>query len=376
MTTHSKGKETDLLSGQARAKVEPDYSVLASEDFSFAGISSSRDGDLNNLIQRSINRSCAAVLQIATPHTSDLRTEVANLSGKIAADLEARMSRAARNNRRSNNSRGKERPKYLLDMLTTDILEWVGHQSSLSSESSRYKDNSEATRLEADYVSPLFEAFLLFVAHHINKHFTKRNATRLHISEDCRLILPIANKYVETEDSGTDSAYHFNPADYVNSAEFVNIECGMFPIRSAVERQPASAPPHLIVADVEIVRYEDDYNEAELRLATKTKALFFNQHNRRFAWGLTVCPRSIHAYVFGPDDIWASTDMDVTTTEGRQTFISLLVDWSLCSVDRLGFDPTIRYEIDQASGDPYLEIDVHNIHASTGQVESQTYYSQ
>ncbi|KAJ2832764.1 hypothetical protein FBU31_002024 [Coemansia sp. 'formosensis'] len=68
--------------------------------------------------------------------------------------------------------------------------------------------------------------------------------------------------------------------------------------------------------------------------------------------------------------------MDISSVKGRRAFISLLVDWSLCSVDRLGFDPTIRYEIDQASGDPYLEIDVHNIDASTGQVDSHTYYSQ
>ncbi|KAJ2827625.1 hypothetical protein GGI24_002599, partial [Coemansia furcata] len=294
MTAHSKGKETDLLSGQARVKVDPDYSVLASEDFSFTGISGNRDGDLSNfsdLIQRIMRRNCDAVLQIATPHTSDLRTEVANLSGKIAADLEARMSKAARGNRRSNNSHGKGRSKDSLDVLATDILKWTENQPFSMDDDSRYSDDSqqsddsEDTRLEADYVSPLFEAFLLFVAHHINKHFTKRNATRLHISEDCRLILPIANKDVEIEDSGTDSAYHFNPADYVNSAEFVNVKCGMFPIRSTVERQAAPAP-HLIVANAEIVRHKVNYNEAELRLATKTKALLFNQHNRRFAWGL------------------------------------------------------------------------------------------
>ncbi|KAJ2811868.1 hypothetical protein H4S07_001782 [Coemansia furcata] len=282
MTAHSKGKETNSLSGQARVKVEPDYSVLAGEDFSFSGISGNRNGGLNGLIQRIMRRNCDSVLQIATPHTSDIHTVVGKLSRDIAADLEARMSKAARGKRRVNDPRGRERPKYLLDVLAAGVLKWVGHQSSLSSESSRYKDNSEATRLEADYVSPFFEAFLLFVAHHINKHFTKRNATRLHISEDCRLILPIANKDVETEDSGTDSVYHFNPADYVDPAEFTNVECGMFPIRSTVERQPAPAL-HLIVANAEIVRHKDNYNEAELKLAKKTKALLFNQHNRRFA---------------------------------------------------------------------------------------------
>ncbi|KAJ2821552.1 hypothetical protein FBU31_004866, partial [Coemansia sp. 'formosensis'] len=184
MTAHSKGKETDLLSGQARVKAEPDYSVLAGEDFSFSGISGNRNGGLNGLIQCIMRRSCDAVLQIATPHASDLHTVVGKLSGKIAADLEARMSKAARNSYRSNNSRGKERAKYLLNVLATDILKWTENWPLPMDDDSQHSDDSEYTGLEADYVSPLFEAFLLFVAHHINKRFTKSNATRLHISED------------------------------------------------------------------------------------------------------------------------------------------------------------------------------------------------
>ncbi|KAJ2748555.1 hypothetical protein GGI19_006066 [Coemansia pectinata] len=150
----------------------------------------------------------------------------------------------------------------------------------------------------------------------------------------------------------------------------------MFPlIDSNVERQVAPAH-HLIVADVEIVGHPDDFNEAELRLATKTKALFFNQHSRRFAWGLTAFSCTIHAYVFGTDGIWASTAMDISSAKGRRAFISLLVDWSLCSVDRLGFDPSIRYVVDGSVGGPYLEIDFHEMDESTGKVEPHTYYSQ
>ncbi|KAJ2827174.1 hypothetical protein GGI24_002717, partial [Coemansia furcata] len=387
MTAHSKGKEVDLSPCQTRGDVGPGHSLLAGEDFSFSGISGNRNGDRIDLIQRIVRRNCDSVFKLASPHTLDLHTEVAKLSSEIVADLEVRMSRAVRGKESADDPRAKGRAKdprgkghYSdpLDVWAMDILEWTERQSLSPSASSQYKDNSGTSRVEADYVAPLFEAFLLFVAHHVQEHLAKRNATGLLRPEDCRLILPISNKDVETEDSdsGADSACHVNPADYVNSADFVNVECGLFPIRSAVESQAAPAPPHLIVADVEIVRYEDDYNEAELRLATKTKALFFNQHNRRFAWGLTVCPRSIHAYVFGPDDIWASAEMDVTTTEGRQTFISLLVDWSLCSVDCLGFDPTIRYEIDQAIGVPYLEIDVYEMGEKTGQVVRRTYYSQ
>ncbi|KAJ2817141.1 hypothetical protein FBU31_006324, partial [Coemansia sp. 'formosensis'] len=381
MTAYSKGKEEDLRSSPTRVSDMPDYSVLAGKDFGSIGISGNRDDGLDDLIQRIVRRNCHAVLQIATPHMSDIHTVIGKLSRDIAANLEARMSKVARGRRRANDSRGKGRPKDSLDVLATDILKWTENHPLLMDDDSRYSDDSqhsddsEDTGLEADYVVPLFEALLLFVAHDVKKYLTKHIKDRQPNLEDCRLILPIANKNMESEDTGTNSANYVDSTAYVNPAEFANVECGMFPIDSTVERQAAPAP-HLIVADTGIVRHNDDYNEAELRLARKAKALFFNQHNRRFAWGLAVSSRSIYAYVFGPDDIWASTEMDVSSTKGRLAFISQLVDWSLCSVDRLGFDPTLRYEIDQASGVPYLAIDVHEMVESTGKIGSRTYYSQ
>ncbi|KAJ1815338.1 hypothetical protein LPJ60_005751 [Coemansia sp. RSA 2675] len=149
----------------------------------------------------------------------------------------------------------------------------------------------------------------------------------------------------------------------------------MFPIGSSVERQVAPAP-HLVVGGAEVVRHKSDYGEAEQRLAKKTKALFFNQHNRRFAWGLTARSCTIRAYLFGMDDIWASTDMDIASVEGRRALISLLVDWSLCPVDRLGFDPSIRYSPSWSSVNPYLEIDVYEVDENTSHARKRTYYSQ
>ncbi|KAJ2810026.1 hypothetical protein H4S07_002914, partial [Coemansia furcata] len=322
---------------------------MSGEDFNFSGISGNRDDGLDDLIKRTLHRNCDAVLNLATHNTSDLRTEAANLSSMIAADLEARMSRAARNNKRSNNSRGKKNDDGPLDAWTTGILEWAGHRYLSSRAGSRPSNNSEATGLDAGYVAPCYEAFLLFVAHYVREYFTKPNKTGHPNLENFRLILPITNKSLDAEH--TDSDFDANSPDFINSttyvdpANFANVECGMFPIGSIVEMQAAPAP-HLVVADAEIVRHKDDYSEAEIKLARKTKALFFNQHNRRFAWG------------------------------GRRAFISLLVDWSLCSVERLGFDPTIRYEIGHTSGDPYLAIDFVEMDETTDKIVSRTYYSQ
>ncbi|KAJ2111540.1 hypothetical protein IW146_005281 [Coemansia sp. RSA 922] len=351
-----------------------DFSILAGKDLSFSNISGNRDDGLDDLMQRILHRSCKAVCHLATPCDPDIRTVVGNITSDLTADLEARLLMAAPFKGHAYNTRSKGRinkPRDTvpanepLDAYARDILKWTSKQSS--------------THLGADSAAPLFESFMLFVAHHIKEHVRRHGNTEFLKSEDCRLILPI-NKGMKVERTDIDSADSDSSTDfytpgYVDPTDFFSVECGMFPLNSSVGRQKAPAP-HLVFADAEIVGHPDDYTEAELRLATKTKALFFNQHNRRFAWGLTVSGRTIHAYSFGPDDIWKSTTMDISGDKGRRAFISLLVDWSLCSIDRLGFDPSIRYVVDRCVGSPYLEIDVHKMDESTGKVESRTYYSQ
>ncbi|KAJ2468814.1 hypothetical protein GGI03_000756, partial [Coemansia sp. RSA 2337] len=104
--------------------------------------------------------------------------------------------------------------------------------------------------------------------------------------------------------------------------------------------------------------------------------LYFNQHNCWFTWGLMGSNRTIRSYVFGPDDIWQSTEMDIMSTKGCQALISLLVDWSLCSIDSIGLDPSIRYSVDRNVSDLYLKIDIHKVDESIGKVGHCTYYSK
>ncbi|KAJ2058938.1 hypothetical protein GGI17_004722 [Coemansia sp. S146] len=343
--------------------VGSDNSALAGEDLSFSDFSGNHDDGLDNLIQPILRRNCAPVCQLAASCAPDIRRAVGNIASNIATDLEARMSALRKG--RSKDLRGKgyandppghKRANDPLDAWAADILKWTRRQSS--------------AQLAADYVAPLFESFMLFAAHHIKAHFRQHGDTGLLKPEDCRLILPIANKDIEAEPTDSDAP------DFVDPIDFANIECGMFPIDSSVERQ-ATPAHHLIVGDAVIAREQGDYSKAERMLAKKAKALYFNQHNRRFAWGLTASNRKIHTYVFGPDDIWASTAMNITSSKGRRALTSLLVDWSLCSVDRLGFDPSIRYVVDGSIGsDSYLEIDVHDMDESTGQVEQRTYCSK
>ncbi|KAJ2336221.1 hypothetical protein GGH92_007820, partial [Coemansia sp. RSA 2673] len=272
---------------------------------------------------------------------------VGKLARKIAADLETRLSMAAQ--RRGPYATYGDKTYYnypprakrgvkSLDDWAMDILKWTNYPAPTVRVGSQHKKKPKLISLEADSVAPSYEAFFLFVAHYVKAHISGVDTTGLK-SEDCRLILAITKN--DTDDDNT-NVYVVGRDD---STEFSNVECGMFPLSSCVERQTMSAP-HLIVANVEIVRHLDFFYKAEPKLVRKTKKLFTHQHNRRFAWGLAASCHTVHAYVFGPEDIWQSSKIDVSGSKGRRELVSLLVDWSLCSVDRLGFDPTIRYVVD------------------------------
>ncbi|KAJ2037796.1 hypothetical protein IW146_007305 [Coemansia sp. RSA 922] len=328
-------------------------------------------------LQKLCRRNSSAVCKLATPYDPALSTMAGKLARKIAADLETRLSMAAQRREPYATYGGETYYNYpprakrgaeSLDDWAMDILKWTNYSVSTASAGSRHINDSMLTDLEADSVAPSYEAFFLFVAHYVKAHISGMDANGLK-SEDCRLILPITKN--DTDDDNT-NVYVVGRDD---STEFSNVECGLFPLSSCVERQTMSAP-HLIVANVEIVRHLDFFYKVEPKLVRKTKELFPNQHNRRFAWGLAASCHTVHAYVFGPDDIWQSSKIDVSGSKGRRELVSLLVDWSLCSVDRLGFDPTIRYVVDGNTGGTYLEIDVYETGKCTGQMEKRTYYSK
>ncbi|KAJ2110429.1 hypothetical protein GGI16_000300 [Coemansia sp. S142-1] len=409
-----------LCSLSGATDVESDPHVLAGENFSFSTIPGSHHNDVGLLLQNALHRNCDTVWQQATPLMSDRSMASRELASAIAVDMEARLSMAAKRKkhnvdhqglRYASDPRGKDPDndywsedadssywnegadngywsedsdidvwgKGLAsdprDVWTLGILEWAGFSAlgasvdSQQSDDVEHSNHSKFTVWKANEIALCFRSFVLFVAHHVKASLSQRNATALFQPEDCRLILPFTRKSREVERAG------FLSTNYVDSVDFAHVECGMFSLSSNVERQAAPAS-HLIVADAEIAMTKDDWDEAELRLATRTNTLYFNQHNRRFTWGLTASNRTIRLYVFGPDDIWQSTKMDITSAEGRQALISLLVNWSLCSVDSLGFDPSIRYVVDRKVGDPYLEIDVHKVGESTGKVGHCTYYSK
>ncbi|KAJ2909506.1 hypothetical protein GGI21_001816, partial [Coemansia aciculifera] len=272
-----------------------------------------------------------------------------------------------------------------LSKWANDILDWTGYYTSTESASSRHGLKLMPLGIDTNKIGPSFESLLLFVAHHVKAYVSTHASFKNLKPEDCRLVLPIINGNLDvSEDTGDledlsclDDEYSNNVDDVNSPNDIAQATFSMCSLNNGVERQEPPASQH-IVANAAISSRDDDNEakvDAELQLAYDTKALYFSQHNRRFAWGLTVCDCTVRAYVYGPDTVWTSTGMDVTTAAGRQMLISLLVDWSLCSVDCLGFDPSIRYASEDISGRPYLEIDVHEKDKSTGEVATRTYFS-
>ncbi|KAJ2891095.1 hypothetical protein IWW38_003770, partial [Coemansia aciculifera] len=321
----------------------------------FCGNRDTEDGEVRELVQRHLCRDCQAVRELATPDTASTREKAIKLVKTIATDLEARLSQAV-------GGKGKGGGNNPLDAYAKSVLPWTGYSKPTNTRSK--VDMVPEHFFGADLVTPCYESLLLFVAHHV-RVFVNQQATAGHLElANCRLILPVTDENMET--------VCVNGVD--DSKDLVRTICGMFPLDCTVNSQTAPAS-HLLVANAEIATSQDEFEEAVLCLTKETKAFYFTQHNRRFAWGLTVCRRNIRTYVFGDNGAWSSSDMDVASASGRRAFISLLVNWSLCSVDRLGFDPSIRYAFDNDSGRPYFEIDVHEKNASTGKLASRTYFS-
>ncbi|KAJ2116762.1 hypothetical protein IW146_001274 [Coemansia sp. RSA 922] len=99
----------------------------------------------------------------------------------------------------------------------------------------------------------------------------------------------------------------------------------------------------LAVLVIKLKGDEDGFKDAFKRLYMNAREMYQQQHNLRFAWGVTVCGRLVRVCHFGHDRAIFSCNMDVTTPEGRRSFIKVLVNWSFCEESQLGRDPTMEY---------------------------------
>ncbi|KAJ2757116.1 hypothetical protein GGI19_000268 [Coemansia pectinata] len=182
--------------------------TLVGENFSFGTVLGTRCGDVELLLQNTLPRNCNNVCQLATPCDQTLSTVARELAENIAADFETRLN------------------------------------------------NPEPRHIRAYNIILRSDAFLLFVVHHIKAHFGERVVAGILKSENCRLVLPVANEDTKRKRA---NAY---PVGYRNYKAFAHAECDMFALSGgSVERQ-VGASPHIVVTNVEVAANSDELNGA------------------------------------------------------------------------------------------------------------------
>ncbi|KAJ2160586.1 hypothetical protein GGF46_002128 [Coemansia sp. RSA 552] len=92
-----------------------------------------------------------------------------------------------------------------------------------------------------------------------------------------------------------------------------------------------------------IARTRRDENQAALdELSACLDCIYQRQYNRRHAWGLAICGAHIYICWKLNDSTVVSPVLDMAIQEDRKALVRLLVDWSLCPLEHLGFDPEVR----------------------------------
>ncbi|KAJ2618489.1 hypothetical protein GGI26_006536, partial [Coemansia sp. RSA 1358] len=123
-----------------------------------------------------------------------------------------------------------------------------------------------------------------------------------------------------------------------------------------------------IVIEAKRTSSKADTEEAYAQLFGYVRHLYACQPDRRFVWGLICCGSVANACVFTNYRAYASPNMDVATSGGREEFVRLLVGWSLCDLRQLGRDETVSSNLQLNC----LEINVPTSNSKSGY---KAYYS-
>ncbi|KAJ1841027.1 hypothetical protein LPJ70_004387, partial [Coemansia sp. RSA 2708] len=175
-----------------------------------------------------------------------------------------------------------------------------------------------------------FSAFMLLVAQLLKCELAGRasNATGAGLQ---RLILPYEK--VDTNPEGADDG--------------TKIDVGLrsCPVNSPVEAQPdASYGRALAVVEAKGRSTEVLWRQAYAQLFDYSRNVYYCQIDRRFIWGLVCCGSEVRVCIFSNYRAFASPAIDMTNEAGRSELVRLLVGWSLCDNDRLGYDDTIVWD--------------------------------
>ncbi|KAJ1727993.1 hypothetical protein LPJ72_005669, partial [Coemansia sp. Benny D160-2] len=190
---------------------------------------------------------------------------------------------------------------------------------------------------------PLIKDLIMLVAHHVREKANSHNEA----------VARRANGARTRAMSETTSAM-LNPhvilpyekADYKpdggDDGRKVDVALGLFSLLNEIKQQKYPKYKDMF-AIIEAKRDESDSRSAYAQLIDYTRNIYANQDRRRYAWGMTLCGTQVRCCLFYHDDIRASSAMDISTPSGLKKFVTLLVHWSFCGSERLGYDPTMAW---------------------------------
>ncbi|KAJ2485618.1 hypothetical protein IWW37_005898, partial [Coemansia sp. RSA 2050] len=131
-----------------------------------------------------------------------------------------------------------------------------------------------------------------------------------------RLVLPSSKPDFEPIDA--DDGMHID----------MGLTCAKPGSKAGALREQVSYYELLAVLEAEIKGGNSGFEQAFKQLIVYTQQMFQQQHNLRFAWGITASGRDARVCHFGPDKAVSSRPTSVATADGRRAFIEVLVNWS------------------------------------------------
>ncbi|KAJ2537877.1 hypothetical protein EV175_006590, partial [Coemansia sp. RSA 1933] len=215
---------------------------------------------------------------------------------------------------------------------------------------------------------PLFSNLVMLVAHHVRQVVesdgagsrSKGNRRR---KEVLAVIAPNLILPFDDDKSGIDHRYdYYPPEDEEYSDSGVDIIGALALCKPSFSIGPQGDHAYGdTFSIVKIRRWSTGARKAYIAIAEHTRQLYATQKNRHYAWGLTLCGTEVRVLLFHHDGIRASPVIDISRPGGIRRLVTVLVHWSFCSPERLGYDPSIiwnkeinNWEILCANGDdPY-----------------------
>ncbi|KAJ2806096.1 hypothetical protein H4R20_001818 [Coemansia guatemalensis] len=174
-------------------------------------------------------------------------------------------------------------------------------------------------------ISEAYSALVRFIAYRVEAEM-KSGKGRTALPK--RVILP-CNRDLKPSDSDEDIRIDTIFVSRTDSSEAESLE--------RVEYRDAFAL-------TEIKASTHSLSDAYEQLLRYTRQVYATQHNRRFAWGFVLCGTIAKVVLFSHDLAIASAGMDLADSDGRRAFIKLLVNFSYCKEEKLGYDPTITWD--------------------------------